>query len=349
MRQPASGAWTRRAFLHGAAASLAAPAAGTAANPGNQPMNNDTAPLVPRTSFTGRLLEFDFPGLRIGAAEYAEGSTGCTVFHFPKRAAVAIDARGGAVASLGTYDWVDAVCLAGGSVYGLEAATGVTAELLAQRNYSTAWDDIALVCGAIIYDYTPRKNAIYPDKALGRAALKSARSGAFPCGPRGAGSSATAGKWLLAPYQHEKAGQGGAFRQTGPTKVAVFTVVNALGAIVDRQCKVVRGHLDPRTGTRHHAAEFVDAKPPAPDRQPPGNTTLTVVVTNQKVAPPALRQLARQVHDSMARAIQPFHTTLDGDVLYAITTGEVDNARVSEHILAVLASEVAWDAVLQCY
>jgi L-aminopeptidase/D-esterase-like protein len=50
----------------------------------------------------------------------------------------------------------------------------------------------------------------------------------------------------------------------------------------------------------------------------------------------------------MARAIQPFHTVYDGDVLWAVSTGEVDNPALNDVALGALASEVAWDAVLSC-
>src|SRR5204863_279499 len=83
-----------------------------------------------------------------------------------------------------------------------------------------------IVAGAIIFDWGPRDNAVYPDKELGRAARRSAKHGAFPLGLRGAGRSATAGK-LFAYEQGEPAGQGGAIREVGETKVAVFTVVNS--------------------------------------------------------------------------------------------------------------------------
>jgi 6-aminohexanoate-oligomer endohydrolase len=84
-------------------------------------------------------------------------------------------------------------------------------------------------------------------------------------------------------------------------------------------------------------------EPTSPDR---GNTILTLVATNQVLDRRALQQLARQVHASMARAIQPFHTLYDGDVLYAVTTGEIENADLDPVALGVLASELAWDAVL---
>ena len=315
--------------------------------------SNDTLQLTPRIPEGGPSLEFDFPALHIGVAEYPEGPTGCTVFYFPDGVAVAADVRGGSAGTTVTQmlehgdGWLHAICLAGGSLYGLEAAAGVAAELLAQTGYSTRWQDIKLVSCAIIFDFGPRDNAIYPDKALGRAAVRAARAGRFPLGPRGAGSSATAGKGFDFD-QGELAGQGGAFRQVGPTKIGVFTVVNALGAIVDRRGRVVRGHLDRATGERRHLHDDLALLLARGERPaaPPGNTTLTMLVTNQKLAPRSLRQVARQVHASMARAIQPFHELDDGDTLYAATTNEVENPALSDTALAVVASELAWDAVL---
>jgi L-aminopeptidase/D-esterase-like protein len=311
-------------------------------------LSNDNAKLAPRTSFDGVVLEFDFPGLAVGCAEYDEGPTGCTVFSFlPDGAACAVDVRGGSPGTLGVYEWVHAICLAGGSLYGLEAATGVAAEIFAQRDYATGWLEIPLVSGAIIFDWGPRGNAVYPDKELGRAALRAARPNSFPLGRRGAGVSATAGK-TFAYEQGEPAGQGAAFRKVGETRIAVFTVVNAVGAVVDRHGKVVRGHLDPESGERVSLVPGVEARlaTGAPVRPLPGNTTLTVVVTNQVLDQRGLRTLGRQVHTSLARAIQPFHALVDGDVLYAVTTNEVESPLLESIGLGVVASELAWDAVL---
>ena len=150
--------------------------------------SNDNARLTPRTDFRDTpALAFDFPGLEIGVAEYEEGPTGCTVFHFPRPAALAIDVRGGSPGVNGQHlEVINAVCFAGGSLYGLEASTGVAAELFAKRGYSTAWPDIALVSGAIIFDYGVRDNSIYPDKELGRAAVRVLGPGRFPLGCNGA-------------------------------------------------------------------------------------------------------------------------------------------------------------------
>jgi L-aminopeptidase/D-esterase-like protein len=313
-------------------------------------LSNDTAELVPRTSFDGRELRFDFPGLEIGAAEYDEGPTGCTVVHFPGGPfACSIDVRGGSPAVSGAgIELADAICLAGGSLYGLEAAAGVAAELLARREYRTDWMQIPLVAGAIIFDWGPRDNAVYPDKELGRAALRAAAPGVFPLGRRGAGRSATAGK-LFAYEENEPAGQGAAVRRIGGTSVAVFTVVNAIGAVFDRNGNVVLGHYDRESGLRRELAPTVEERLAAgrPVRPPPGNTTLTVLVTDLALDARQLRTLGRQVHVSMARAIQPFHALEDGDVLFAVSTGAVESDPLLDTTaLGVVASEVAWDAVL---
>jgi len=301
--------------------------------------------LVPRTEFDGRELRFDFPGLRIGIAEYDEGPTGCTVFHLPLGgASCTVDVRGGSPGTIGGYEWAHAICFAGGSLYGLEATCGVAAELMAMRGHTVGWEDVELAFGAIIYDFGRRENAIYPDRELGRAALRAARDGVFPLGARGAGRSATVGK-TFSFEEGEPSGQGGAFRQIGPTKIAVFTVVNAFGAIVDRDGTVMRGHRDPERGTRRPLVEALEARLP---KATPGNTTLTVVVTNERLDRRSLRQLGVQVHASLARAIQPFHTLVDGDVLYAVTTAEVENEELTATSLGVVASELAWDAVLSC-
>lgn len=314
---------------------------------------NTSLSLVPQTSFEGPALAFDFPALHIGIAEYEEGPTGCTVFYFPDGVATAIDARGGLVAKTGDYERNHAICFAGGSVYGLEAASGITAALFEQRASALQTKDaisskhMALVSGAILSDYSPRDNVIYPDQKLGRAALQAACPGIFPLGARGAGRSATCGSIFSRVYQ-EPSGQGGAFRQIGSTKIGVFTVVNAVGIIVDRQGRVIRGNRDPMTGRRRSPVEELEERLGRGEAVTTGfgNTTLTLVVTNQHLRPEELRQLGRQVHSSMARAIQPFQTINDGDVLYAVTTNEVEDSQVSGAMLGILASELAWDAVL---
>ena len=316
-----------------------------------KPVSHDNVQLAPIIAFDGPSLEFNFPGMKVGIAEYEEGPTGCTVFYFPKGVSTAVDIRGGSVGASETgYGWYHAICFAGGSLYGLEAALGVRAELLALQNYSINWENIPLVSGAIIWDWRGRNNAIYPDMRLGRAALRAARTGVFPLGARGAGRSAHVGGGSGLGVR-ESSGQGAAFRQVGRTRIAVFTVVNALGAIVNREGQVVRGNRDPNTGNRLHIRDRVQRRSGKSTQRIPSreNTTLTLVVTNRQLDAGPLHQLAKQVHSSMAQAIQPFHTQYDGDILYAVTTNEVKTKTLDELDLGFIATELAWDAVLTSY
>jgi 6-aminohexanoate-oligomer endohydrolase len=232
-------------------------------------VTNQTQALIPQTNFEGPMLAFDFPAVHIGVAEYDEGPTGCTVFYFPQApAATAIDIRGGQPGTMGGWDFSRAICLAGGSVPGLEAATGVFGALWERGGFDI--DGFPAVSGAILHDYRARATRIYPDLALGRAALLAARPGVFPLGARGAGRCAWCGS-VVDSARAEPSGQGGAFREEGPTKVAVFSVVNAAGVILDRQGQVVRGNRDSQTGLRSHPLH--DLRPtnislPEPDAMP---------------------------------------------------------------------------------
>ena len=312
-------------------------------------ITNDHAHLTPRTSFDGPALSFDFDGVSVGVAEYDEGPTGCTAITFGRRVLSAADVRGG---SPGVYmadaGSCHAICFAGGSLLGLEAVAGVAAEVFAQNGHRPGWENIPCVQGAIIFDM-PGPSSVYPDKELGRSAVRAAKAGSIPLGLHGAGRAANVGKGFDFDMA-EPGGQGAAFGQWGETKILVLTVVNAIGAIVDRNGEVVRGHLDATSGTRSRIDEVLarrlggtqEAPPPAP----PANTTLTAVVTNQRLGSRDLAQLARQVHASMARGIQPFHTLNDGDVLFAVSTFEVQNDALPTMALGTLASELAWDAIL---
>lgn len=297
-------------------------------------------------------VRYDFPGLAIGIAEYDHGPTGCTVLHFQDGpAACATDVRGGSPGVIGGFGRSDAVCFAGGSLYGLEASFGVSSELLARRN-TAAWGQVAVVSSAIIYDFRPRDNVVYPDKELGRKALLAAGADLCPVGRRGAGRLATVGKIYQVPsVQYEWGGQGAAFREVPGTGVRVFvlTVVNAIGVIVDRDGRVVRGCYDPDAGVRRHPRDILAPAPAATAQAeglPSQNTTVTVVITNKRMTPHALTQMGRQVHASMARAIQPFHTARDGDVLFALSTETADENALDDLALSEIASDLAWDAVL---
>ncbi|MEM8985323.1 MAG: P1 family peptidase [Pseudomonadota bacterium] len=306
------------------------------------------------------LLEFDWPILEIGTAEYEAGPTGATVFRFGRKVHVAIDVRGGGPGTVNApymelgykYAELDTVVFAGGSWYGLEAVTGVATALIDDGvRDAVAWGEVpnlAMSVGSVIYDLGPRRfNEIYPDKRLGQAAYRAARPGVFALGAHGGGRLAVSGGFFDC---NAKSGQGGAFRQIGDVKIAVFTVVNALGVIVDRDGRVVACYGGEDWPEDLYAKDLLTSYPATKDGDWQGperkNTTLTLVVVNQKMTPVDLKRLAVQAHTSMARAIQPYSTVFDGDVLYAVSTGEVEKTAFEPIELGVIAGEVAWDAIL---
>lgn len=336
-----------------------------------EPARPPQAPQAPQAQLTpvlnasgDKVLRFDWPALSIGTGEYEAGPTGVTVFRFGRRALGAIDVRGGGPGTVNSdylrlgYDIpeLDAVVLSGGSWYGLETVTAVDTALKDDGERSGRWDNLGLAVGSIIYDFGGRRlNEIYPDKRLAQAALRASRPGVFPQGAYGAGRSAVTGA-LFGCNAHS--GQGGAFRQIGDLKIAVFTVVNALGVVTDREGRVAACYPDKGWPRDLKASDLMGATPDSlkpgwngqraqqPDRK---NTTVSLVVTNRKLTPAQLQRVAVQVHTSMARAIQPFATELDGDVLYAVSTQEVEPAPSDGLVTAeigTVASELMWDAIL---
>jgi hypothetical protein len=131
--------------------------------------------LVLNTEIDGPALTFDWPAIEIGVGSYEEGPTGLTIIRFPKRATVAVDERGGGPGTINTdllrlgysRNFIDAIVFSGGSAYGEETITAVANGLKDHGIRSGDWLDVAVVPGAIIYDFGGRRlNEIYPDKRL---------------------------------------------------------------------------------------------------------------------------------------------------------------------------------------
>ena len=312
-----------------------------------------------------RMLSYDWPILKVGTGSYEAGPTGVTVFQFDKKVLVAADVRGGGPGTVNApymdlgYNFaeLDTVVFAGGSWYGLEAVTAVATALkddgVRDGNVFTEDVNIAMSVGSIIFDFgTRRLNEIYPDKRLAQAAFRAAKTGTFPLGAYGAGRFAKSGGFFGC---NAFSGQGGAFKQVGDLKVAAFVIANPYGVITDRDgnaaacytsdkwpegavktTKLMQGFPESREAGTAAVEETASAK----------NTTVSLIVVNQKMDPADLKRLAVQVHTSMGRGIQPFATQFDGDVLYAVSTGELEKPAFWSADLGVIASEVMWDALL---
>jgi L-aminopeptidase/D-esterase-like protein len=296
------------------------------------------------------------PGIRVGQVTLSARPTGCTVVLAPPNAVGAVDVRGGAPGTRetdvlrpdNTVQMINAVVLAGGSAYGLDAATGVMTYLEEQKvGYPVGSVVVPIVPAAILFDLNVGGHPeIRPDAACGYQAAAHASNGVVAEGSVGAGAGATVGK--LAGLDHAMKGGLGtsAIRGPGGLIVGAIVAVNAAGSIVDpRTGKAVAGvrtadgHAleDPfalvRGGRGTGAALF-------------SNTTIGVVATNARLTKAQALRVAEMAHDGLARAIVPSHTPSDGDTIFVIATaglsGEPDVSTIGQ-----LAAESVTDAILR--
>ncbi len=257
----------------------------------------------------------DVPGLRIGHWTDATGLTGCTVVLAPDGGAVAgVDVRGSAPGTRETdllrptalVERIHAICLAGGSAFGLAAADGVMRRL-AERGigFATGVRPVPIVPAAILFDLGVGDPLAVPGADAGYAATLAAEASDGPLEGRiGAGTGATVAK-MAGPDNAKPGGVGSAARllPDGST-VGALVVNNALG------------NIHARDGT---ALVLAAGTPQAPAA---GNTTLVVVGTDANLDRAQCRALADLGHDALAIGIRPAHTPFDGDVVFTISTGD---------------------------
>jgi L-aminopeptidase/D-esterase-like protein len=287
------------------------------------------------------------PGVRVG--HWTGDGTGVSVVALPEgRCIGSCEVRGGAPATRETallepgrtVERVDMIVLTGGSAFGLAAADGVVRALAEHGvGFPTRGGPVPIVPAAAIYDLVEAKGPP-PGPEEGRTALADAvRRGPgvpFPIGRVGAGTGATVGTWR-GPEFGVPGGVGSASGWDGDVVVGAFAVVNAVGDVIAADGTVLAGSTAP-AGT--------PAFPPAPEPlQPLEHTTLVVVVTNATCTKGACRLLAESAHHGLVRSIHPSHTRHDGDVAFAVSTGEVEGDAVNIDRLRVLATEVTAEAV----
>ena len=138
----------------------------------------------------------DVDGFCYGNYTDEEAGTGCTVIVAPEGATGGVDVRGGAPASRetdllrpeNTVDKVHAVCLSGGSAFGLEAASGVARELESRGiGLPVGPTQVPIVCSSCIFDLAFGNPTVRPDIEAGIAAVREALDNTPPArtGQRG--------------------------------------------------------------------------------------------------------------------------------------------------------------------
>jgi D-aminopeptidase len=280
---------------------------------------------------------FDIGGFKVGQAHDARVKTGVTVILPDSPAKCAVDVRGGgpgtreimALQDGGLIEEVHAVVLSGGSVYGLAAADGVTAWLGHKRiGYAPGPAPIPvspIVPSAILFDNANGGDKEWglepPFRALGQLACERAGTNIAE-GSAGAGFGATAGLY--------SGGLGVATETVGDVTIGAIIAANPVGS------PYMPGTQCPWAWPYEQQSEFGGVHPPQDyTHSEPMDTKLAFlkaagqstiigsVITNAGLSQKQLRRLSIMAQDGIAMAVQPAHTPLDGDTIFALSTGGV--------------------------
>ncbi len=295
----------------------------------------------------------DVPNLLVGHDTDLEGATGCTVVLTPQGAPCGVDVRGAAPGSRELallkpgrlVQAVHAVLLTGGSAFGLAAADGVMRWLEERgHGFDTGVAKVPIVPAAVLFDLAIGNPQARPGPEAGYRACENASRDPVPEGNVGAGTGATVGK-LLGPRYAMKGGLGSASVRIGRgVTVGALAAVNALGDVVEPQTgRILAGTRRPVVGN------FLDtAKAMRGDLGQTilgmMNTTLVVVATDARLNKAELTILAGMAHDGLARAVRPAHTMLDGDTVFALSTGD---RKANLSAVGAAAADVVAEAIVR--
>jgi L-aminopeptidase/D-esterase-like protein len=318
------------------------------------PLSSGADPGAPGSGLTS------VPGIKVGHYTLSERPTGCTVVLVEQGAGAGVDVRGSAPGTretdllnpVNTVEKVHAIVLAGGSAFGLDAASGVV-RYLEERGigFPTGVVPVPIVPAAILFDLGVGGNPkVRPTADCGYRAAAAATTGPVAEGNIGAGAGATVGK-LAGQSRAMKAGVGtAALVLPDGLIVAALAVVNALGDIVDPATgEVVAGVRTPDGLGLADARRLIRAGLPPRGRiggEPIRNTTLAVVATNAVLTKAQATKVAQMAHDGLARTVSPVHTPDDGDTIFALATGTRQQPS-DLLVVGALAADAVAEAVLR--
>jgi len=288
----------------------------------------------------------------VGHASDYDALTGCTVILCEGGAVGGVDIRGAATGTeeidalrpAHITDRVHAVVLAGGSAFGLEAASGVR-RFLEHRGvgFQTGAAVVPIVPCAILYDLAIGKPNVRPTREMGESAAAAATDSPVLQGAVGAGTGATIGKIFGMP-QAMKSGIGSfTVNLTESVRVSALVAVNAFGDVRDPET----GQLIAGARRDRNNSELADTEAEMKRGARGGfgrqNTTLAVVATNAKLSKVGATRLAEMADLGMARTIFPIHTAFDGDLCFALSLG---NESADLNTLGVAAAEAVAKSIV---
>jgi L-aminopeptidase/D-esterase-like protein len=297
------------------------------------------------------------PGVQVGHFTDSRRPTGCTAILFRNGAIAGVDVRGAAPGTretdllnpINTVQQIHAVMLSGGSAYGLDTATGAMRFLEEHGiGFRLGKQIVPIVPAAVLYDLSVGDGHFRPDAAAGYAACKAASSDPVAEGSLGAGAGATIGKFF-GPRFMMKSGLGTASVAVGGSGIVVGAIVavNAVGDVRDPATgQIIAGARKPDgSGFIDTMARLREGRSSA-DIEAGRNTTIGLVATNAIFDKAQMTKIAQMVHDGLARAINPVHTTMDGDTIFAASTGTVKSP-MDHGVVGAIAAEVMSEAVVR--
>jgi len=289
-------------------------------------------------------------GIRVGHFTDLDGGTGVTVILFERPAIGAVDTTGMATSSrqidslemMHPGSAVHAVCLAGGSAFGLDAATGVVRYLEEQGvGFDLVVTKLPIVPTAVIFDLSFMDPSARPDPSMAYQACLNASSSPVEQGCVGAGTGATSGK-IRGVVSATKAGLGSSMvTGTNGARMGALVVANPFGDILDEQGGIIAGARE-RSGFLN-SFDAIRRGEVRTKMGAPGNTTLCVLATDASLDKISAMQVARMGGNGLARHIAPYNTPFDGDMVFCFSVGDRD---VHPLHLGVLAAQAAREALL---
>ncbi|WP_027417870.1 P1 family peptidase [Aneurinibacillus terranovensis] len=299
---------------------------------------------------TGTIV--DVPGVKVGHAHDEDALTGCTVILTEQGATAGVDVRGSApgtretdvLAPMNLVTQVHAVCLTGGSAFGLDAAGGVM-KFLEERGcgLDTGFGVVPIVPAAALFDLPVGNSRIRPDREMGYQAALTASREAVKEGNVGAGCGVSVGK--LGGFDRAmKSGLGSASRiLPDGLVVGAVVAVNAVGEVRDPVTNEVLAGVRDDEGKIKDILSCMTAASFTPI--PAGsNTTIAVVASNANLTKVQTAKVAQMSHNGLARTIYPVHTMYDGDTVFALATGGI-NANVD--LIGMLSADVLAEAIVR--
>ena len=311
--------------------------------------------LTPATT-SGNATLTAIPGIRVGHHTLKERLTGCTVILTEAGVVAGVDVRGAAPGTRETelldpvnlVQQVHAIVLAGGSAFGLDAASGVM-RYLDDRNvgFKTRNVNVPIVPAAVLIDlFVGNDPKIRPTADCGYRAAQAATTAPVAEGNVGAGAGATIGK-IAGLERAMKGGLGSAAIVTPDGLiVAALVAVNALGDVIDPATGRTVAGVRTADGSRLADARVLLRAGDTARLGPGDNTTIGVIATNAVLTKTQATKVAQMAHDGYARAIAPIHTLADGDTIFTLATGDKPGtADVSR--IGALAADVMSEAILR--